>query len=119
MRSIRHAWLTDLIGQIHEESYGAYGRMRVRAELQRSHVITIGENTVALLMRRPGRVRLPLRRRSKRVPHQVTVTDLVHRRFHADGPNQLWVTDITEHSTREGKLYCCVVLDVFSRRVVG
>ena len=34
-------------------------------------------------------------------------------------PNQLWVTDITEHPTREGKVYCAVVLDVFSRRVVG
>src|SRR5262249_5777581 len=34
-------------------------------------------------------------------------------------PDRLWVTDITEHPTREGKLYCCVVLDVFSRRVVG
>ena len=35
------------------------------------------------------------------------------------GPNQLWVTDITQHRTREGQLYCCVVLDAFSRRVVG
>lgn len=118
-RSIRHAWLTDLIGQIHEASYGTYGRMRVRAELQRSHEVTVGQNTVALLMRRSGLIGLPLRRRSKRVPTQVTVTDLVRRRFHADGPDRLWVTDITEHPTREGKLYCCVVLDVFSRRVVG
>ena len=39
--------------------------------------------------------------------------------FARDGPNQLWVTDITEHPTREGKLYCAVVLDAFSRRVVG
>ena len=38
---------------------------------------------------------------------------------HAHGPNKLWVTDITEHPTREGKVYCAVVLDVFSRRVVG
>jgi hypothetical protein len=46
-------------------------------------------------------------------------TDLVDRRFTREGVDQLWVTDITEHPTREGKLYCCVVLDVFSRRVVG
>jgi transposase InsO family protein len=44
---------------------------------------------------------------------------LVKRQFTADGPNRLWVTDITEHPTREGKVYCCVVIDVFSRRVVG
>ena len=49
----------------------------------------------------------------------MTVTDLVKRDFRRDGPNQLWVTDITEHPTREGKLYCCVVLDAYSRRVVG
>lgn len=47
------------------------------------------------------------------------MTDLVKRDVHRDGPNQLWVTDISEHPTREGKLYCCVVLDVCSRRVVG
>ncbi len=46
---------------------------------------------------------------------QVTSVDLVRR----EGPNQLWMTDITEHPTREGKIYCCVVLDAFSRLVVG
>jgi transposase InsO family protein len=57
--------------------------------------------------------------RRSEVPAAVTVTDLVKRNYHRDGPNQLWVTDIIEHPTREGKLYCCVVLDTFSRRVVG
>ena len=118
-RSIRHAWLTDLTGQVHGASYGTYGRPRVLAELQQAHGITAGRNTVALLMRRAGISGLPLRRRAKRVPAQKTVTDLVKRQFTADGPNRLWVTDITEHPTREGKLYCCVVIDVFSRRVVG
>jgi transposase InsO family protein len=74
---------------------------------------------VALLMRRAGLAGLPLRRKAKRVPAAVTVTDLVKRDFRRDGPNQLWVTDITEHPTREGKLYCCVVLDAYFRRVVG
>lgn len=118
-RSIRHAWLTDLIGQVHDASYGTYGQPRVHAELQRTHGLAIGHNTVALLMRRAGLSGLPLRRRAKRVPSQKTVTDLVKRKFTAEGPNRLWVTDITEHPTREGKLYCCVVIDVFSRRVVG
>jgi len=45
--------------------------------------------------------------------------DLVERDFTADAPNELWLTDITEHHTREGKLYCCVVKDVFSNRIVG
>jgi transposase InsO family protein/transposase-like protein len=118
-RSIRHAWLTDLIGQVHEASYGTYGQPRVHAELRSAHDLVVGHNTVMLLMRRAGISGLPLRRRAKRVPAQKTVTDLVKRQFTADGPNRLWVTDITEHPTREGKVCCCVVIDVFSRRVVG
>ncbi len=35
------------------------------------------------------------------------------------GPNELWVTDITEHRTREGKLYCCAVMDTYSRKIIG
>src|SRR3546814_19166367 len=46
-------------------------------------------------------------------------TDLVERSFNHSGPNQLLVTNITEHPTREGKVYCCVVLDTYSRRVGG
>ena len=51
--------------------------------------------------------------------NQATEEDLVQRNFIADRPDALWLTDITEHPTREGKVYCCVVLDLFSRRVVG
>jgi transposase InsO family protein len=43
----------------------------------------------------------------------------VNRDFDRDGPNQLWMTDITEHPTREGKVYCCVALDAWSRKVLG
>jgi transposase InsO family protein len=50
---------------------------------------------------------------------EATAADLVQRQFTRSGPNQLWVTDITEHPTREGKVYCAVVLDACSRRVVG
>jgi transposase InsO family protein len=45
--------------------------------------------------------------------------DLVGRRFVADGPDPLWCTDITEHPTAEGKVYCAAVLDVFSHTLVG
>jgi putative transposase len=45
--------------------------------------------------------------------------DLVRRQFSADAPNRLWVADITEHWTAEGKLYCCAIKDVFSNRIVG
>ncbi|MEX2421398.1 MAG: DDE-type integrase/transposase/recombinase, partial [Actinomycetota bacterium] len=45
--------------------------------------------------------------------------DLVHRDFTADAPNQLWLADITEHRTAEGKLYLAAIKDVFSNRIVG
>jgi putative transposase len=45
--------------------------------------------------------------------------DLVERDFTADAPNQLWLADITEHSTKEGKLYICAIKDAFSNRIVG
>jgi hypothetical protein len=118
-RTIRQAWLIDQITAIHEASRQTYGAPRVRAELVFGHGVIVSRKTVAVLMRRAGLTGLPLRRKAKRVPPAKTVTDLVKRDFRRDGPNQLWVTDITEHPTREGKLYCCVVLDAYSRRVVG
>ncbi len=58
-------------------------------------------------------------RKGRHRPAPAAHDDLVQRRFVAEGPDQLWCTDITEHPTKEGKVYCCAVLDVFSRRVVG
>ncbi|MGW1680650.1 DDE-type integrase/transposase/recombinase [Saccharopolyspora sp. NPDC002376] len=52
-------------------------------------------------------------------PETPTAADLVDRNFARGAPNQLWVTDITERPTCEGKVYCAVVLDTYSRRVVG
>lgn len=92
----------------------------MHAELVHGHGLRIGQNTVGSLIRRPGLTGLPIsRRHGKRTPPGVTVTDLVKRNFTRTGPNQLWVTDITEHPTREGKLFRWVVLDTFSRQVVG
>lgn len=118
-RAIRHAWLSDEIAQIHVESRGTYGALRVHAELVQGRGIVVGHNAVALLMHRAGLQGLPGRKTRHRFAGAATAADLVERRFSREGPDQLWVTDITEHPTREGKIYCCVVLDTFSRRVVG
>lgn len=67
--------------------------------------------------RRPQRPRRDRRRRPR--PEVPTATDLVKREFARAARDRLWVTDITEHPAREGKVYCAVVLDAFSRRVVG
>ena len=62
---------------------------------------------------------LPGARRNRPRHETPTAADLVDRMFTREAPNRLWVTDITEHRTYEGKIYCAVVLDTFSRRVVG
>ena len=59
------------------------------------------------------------RRGQRRRPAPAVRDDLVQRRFVADAPDRLWLTDITEHPTGEGKIYCAAVLDVYSRRIVG
>jgi putative transposase len=59
------------------------------------------------------------RRKRGQRPAPAVHDDLVNRQFSVQGPNRLWCTDITEHPTAEGKVYCCAVLDVFSRRIVG
>jgi transposase InsO family protein len=118
-RTIRHAWLTDLIRQIHVSSRGTYGARRVHAELVLGRGISVGHCQVELLMVRAGLNGLPARRRWRGAPDLPSVADLVDRNFTVAEPDALWITDITEHPTREGKLYCCVVLDAYSRRVVG
>lgn len=118
-RSIRHAWLTDLIIRVHADSRQTYGAKRVHAELTMGHGITVSHGAVEMLMRRAGIQGITGRPKFRRVPNVATASDLVERQFHRDDPNRLWVTDITEHPTREGKVYCAVVLDTFSRRIVG
>jgi putative transposase len=118
-RSIRHAWLTDLIREVHLGSRGTYGARRVQAELVLGRGVTIGHQAVELLMRRAGIQGLSGQSRSRRAPHYATASDLVQRDFARTQPDQLGVTDITEHPSREGKVYCAVVLDAFSRKVVG
>jgi len=118
-RALRHAWLMERIAHVHRESRDTYGVRRVHAELTLGHGIAVGREAVARLMRRAGLQGISGRPRYRRVPNVATATDRVQRQFQRDDRDQLWVTDITEHRTREGKVYCAVVLDTFSRRVVG
>ena len=118
-RAIRHAWLTDVIRQVHIASRGTYGIRRVHADLILGQGIAVGHLAVEMLMRRAGLQGVSGRPRYRHVPGVATAGGRVERQFHRYQPNQLWVTDITEHPTREGKVYCAVVLDAWSRRVVG
>jgi putative transposase len=119
-RQLRFAWLTELVQAIHADSGGTYGWRRVYAELVYGHGVIVNRKTVRKIMRLHGLHGLPrLSKRFRSKANIATTADLVERRFDRPAPDQLWVTDITEHPTREGKVYCCVVLDVSSRRVVG
>src|SRR4051794_6561908 len=113
--------LTALIEQVHVESRGSYGWPRMHAELRHRGVRVSGKR-VARLMRQADLSGLVRRRRGKttiRVPGVVPAPDLVRRDFRPVAANQLWVADLTEVSTWEGKLYLAVVIDCFSRRCVG
>ena len=92
----------------------------MHAELRLGYGIRVGHNAVAMLMRRASLQGLSgSRGPRRRIRLLDTPADLVDRDFVRHEPDQLWVTDVTEHPTREPKVYCAVVLDVFSRRVVG
>jgi transposase InsO family protein len=116
---MRRQWLTGLIREVHVASRGTYGSRRVHAELTMGMGIEVSERLVAVLMSLAGIYGLPGPARVKRLRGVVTADDLVNRKFSPQAPNQLWVTDITEHPTREGKVFCCAVMDTFSRRIVG
>jgi transposase InsO family protein len=119
-RSVADAALTATIQDVHAMSRGSYGAPRVHAELRLALGIGCGRKRVARLMKAAGLQGIcHARKRGKSRPAPAPHEDLVQRRFVADAPDRLWATDITEHPTAAGKVYCCAVLDVFSRAIVG
>lgn len=116
---LRRQWLTGLIREVHVTSRGTYGYRRVHAELTMAMGVAVSERTVHKLMRLAGIYGLPGPIRTKRLRGVVTSDDLVNRKFARPRPNELWVTDITQHRTWEGWVYCAAVLDAYSRRIIG
>jgi putative transposase len=114
--------LTAKIHAIHRRSRGAYGAPMIHAELADEHAVHVGRKRVARLMRTAGLRGVYAARfvRTTRVdPLAERAIDLVDRQFVAPGPDRLWVADITYVPTWAGFLYLAIVLDVWSRRVVG
>jgi putative transposase len=121
-RSERQMKLNEQIREAHEDSRRTYGSPRVTAELK-DRGVSVCENTVAKLMKREG-----LKAKTKRrfVPR---TTDANHsnpiapnrleRDFTAAAPDRKWTGDITYVATDEGWLYLAVVMDLYSRRIVG
>jgi len=113
------AHLLDAAREIHADD-PVFGYRFIADELAAEHGISASENRVhrlcsahgifSVLARKPGRG-------TKAGPP--VHDDLVRRDFAAKAPNVLWLTDITEHRTDEGKLYLCAIKDAFSNRIVG
>jgi transposase InsO family protein len=113
---LRHA-----IRVVHAESHGRYGSPRIHQSL-RGRGLPIGRNRVIRLMRAEG-IRARSRRRFRvttdSAHRDAVAANLVRRRFRPSRPNQIWAADVTYLPTTSGWAYLAVILDLFSRRVVG
>jgi len=113
--------LLEQIRGIHDRSRGTYGAPRIHAELA-ARGVHIGRKRVARLMQAAGVAGVSRRAfvtTTRRDPATRPAPDLVQRTFTVDGPDRLWVADITYIATWAGFLFLAVVLDAWSRRVVG
>ena len=124
-RARRDAELAAMIAGIHAASRGVYGSPKVFAELKRQGVAT-SRKRVARLMREGGLVgtsrgcaRRPKGGAKTAAPQANSAPDLVRRNFSADGPDRAWFADITYVRTHQGWLYLAVVMDIWSRKIVG
>jgi len=120
-RSIADGDLIERIGKIHAASKETYGAPRIHAELAETG-IPVGRKRVERLMKAAGLKGISRRRVTRttiRDERLRPASDLVDRNFYAHEPNVLWVADITYVPTWAGFLYLAVVLDAFSRRIVG
>ncbi len=120
-RARENSALTEEILEIHTRSDETYGAPRIHAEL-RARGRGASLNRVARLMRAARIEGVSRRRRGKttrRASGAQPAADLVERDFSASGPDELWVADITYVPTQAGFLYLAVVVDAWSRRVVG
>jgi len=120
-RAVANGVLLERIRDIHRGSREAYGSPMIHAELVEDGW-RVNHKRVARLMREAGIVGVTRRKRgpgTRRSPAARPAPDLVERAFQAEAPNQLWVADITYVPTWAGFVFLAVVLDVFSRRIVG
>ena len=107
---------------IHAESRGTYGSPRVHAELVLGLGLPVNLKRVARLMREAAGSRArpapTPRQHGARDPDAGRTADLVNQQFTVDAPNRLWITDVTEHRTLEGKVYCVVFAALWAGRLL-
>ena len=113
--------LVSQIRQVYEESYKTYGSPRVHKRLQQKGV-KVNLKRVARLMRLENMVGVHRRKRFKTTDrnelHRVA-PNVINRQFTATKPNQKWLTDITYIDTAQSTFYLAVVMDLFSRKIIG
>ena len=113
--------LRNKIKQIQKKAKWRYGSPRVTQQL-RKRGIKVGENRVARIMRAEGlnrRRRKKFRVTTKSAHKHAPAPNLLDRQFSVATANRVWISDLTYLATAEGWLYLCVILDLYSRRVVG
>jgi putative transposase len=121
-KDLDDAYLSNTIVDIWTMSRRSYGSPRIHAELKLGQDVRCSRKRVERLMRQAGIAGIHRRRRggcTKRDLDAEPSDDLVQRAFNPPEPDRLWVMDVTEHPTENGQAYLAVVLDAFSRRVVG
>jgi putative transposase len=123
-RAQRHAQIQQAVQQVHAQSHGIYGSYKVARQLaERPDLESACRNTVAKAMREMGlkscipRTFTPITTQADPTKHPAP--NHLAQDFTAEAPNRKWVTDITYLPTAEGWVYLAVVLDLFSRKVVG
>lgn len=122
---LRDAELAAMVSEVHSASRGVYGAPKVFAELRKAGVRTsrkrvariMAENGLAGTTR--GCARRPKGAAKPAAPQAGAASDLVRRDFSAGGPDKVWFADITYVRTHQGWLYLAVVMDIWSRRIVG
>ena len=121
--AMRDEELAELISQVRSEVRGIYGAPKAFFALRRMGVRTSMKRVARIMRERGWRgvTRACAKRPSgeKRAAKRESAEDLVKRKFSADGPNMAWFADITYVKTRQGWLYLALVMDIWSRRIVG
>lgn len=118
-RDLDDAHLTNAIVDIHADD-PEFGYRSIADELEREgHQVSEGRVHRLCREHRIWSSTTKMGRRATKIPGPAVHDDLVQRDFSAPGPDLVWLTDIAEHRTSEGKLYACAIKDVFSNRIVG
>lgn len=121
-RALEDQKIAVLVREAHEQSRRTYGSPRVQAELAATHGVHVSRKRVIRHMQQQGlkaRVRKRFKCTTNSNHDQPVAANLLDRNFEAGRPNQKWVGDTTELITGNGKLFLAVILDLFSKYVVG